>query len=241
MNREEVFARWAPEGAPWSAWVKPVLFAYVGDEAELPARPRLAPEALMLPAPADPYRAPAPRPRDLAVVVDLPGIASVGAGLALAGFGFQPVPLYNSLPMPNEFSRVYEQVAVDVWPVVRALAGAAPSLPSPDAGAPPAFLLDSARLASEHELRWRVFDNRSFSNGSDFPSGGRLQQAGIRRALVWGTPRWDVALTLRHWQQEGLPIFSTDGSDAEPLKISFWAPLRHWFESQAFHEGPGTS
>src|SRR5678815_782031 len=118
MTRDEIYARWAPEGAPWSAWVKPVLFSHLGDgDGEDPPRPRLNVAAL-LPAgepPGDPYRAPARRPDDVALVVDLPGADGVGAGLALAGLGFQPVPLYNALPGPRD-REPHEHVAVDQQP-----------------------------------------------------------------------------------------------------------------------------
>jgi hypothetical protein len=243
INKDEILERWAPAGAPWSKWVKPVLFAYLVDGSDDPPRPRLEVEALLPPGTPrrDPYREPTPRPTDVAVLVDLPGDTGVGAGLVLAGFGFQPVPLYNALPGPRDVE-VHEHVAVDVWPVVRALAVGARALGAPAVSAPPAFLLDSRRLAEDRRLLVTHFDNRSFSNWSDFPTAETLRARGIRRVVLWGELKWDVAVTLRRWQQAGLSLYLTrDGTSAQPLRISVWARLRHWFESQSFQDGPGTS
>lgn len=241
MNRDEIWARWSPEGARWSPWVKPVLFSNLGEsEAEEgdPPRPSLRLEALLPPGDAgDPYRSPARSPRDLAVIVDLPGVQSVGAGLALASLGFQPVPLYTSLPWVRVFPS--QRLAVETWPVVRALAVGARLLPRPDSASPPAFLLDSRRLTGGPS---DLLDNRTVISWSDFPTPEQLRQSGIARVMVWGAPAWDVAMVLRQWRSAGLPLLATDGHSSWPLTISFWTRVRHWFQSQAFYGGgPSTS
>jgi hypothetical protein len=71
--------------------------------------------------------------------VDLPGAEAVAMGVALAGHGFRPVPLFNGTSGPHE--------VIEVYPIVRALAAWARTMQTqrllPDA--PPAFLLDSRR------------------------------------------------------------------------------------------------
>src|SRR4051812_15946581 len=116
MDRKELFACWAPARARWSPWVKPVLFAHAQRAAEKFVLPELElrPESVLIPAAtverqtADhPYRAPRV-PGDVGVVVDLPGIASVGAGLALATLGFRPVPLFNAVPGGQQGRRFFK-------------------------------------------------------------------------------------------------------------------------------------
>src|SRR4051812_27302380 len=93
MHREEVLASWVPPDAVWSRWARPVLFAQMSEsEVEPPA--------------GEPWRALAvdwaPAPGDTLAVVDLPGAESVWMGLALAGRGYRPVPLFNACTGPCE-------------------------------------------------------------------------------------------------------------------------------------------
>jgi len=69
----------------------------------------------------------------VALVVDLPGAEGVAAGLAFAGRGYRPVPLYNALPDPHALPPLPIDVQiqapflrhlaaiVDVMPIVNAL------------------------------------------------------------------------------------------------------------------------
>src|SRR5947209_18025924 len=83
MTREELFDAWAPAGASWSDWAKPVLFAHW---------PRPLPAVADVPPPDLSWVPPAAD--RVALVVDLPGAASVHLGLALAAAGYRPVPLF---------------------------------------------------------------------------------------------------------------------------------------------------
>ena len=92
---------------------------------------------------------------------------------------------------------------VDVWPTVAALVtGAAPlGNAAVPADAPPAFLLDADRRTGRVVVTPGVFDNRSVSLPTDFPSAGRLRAGGVTRVVlvrsVGGTPQPDLAHTLR--------------------------------------------
>src|SRR5262249_39823929 len=92
MTPEEIFAAWAPAGAAWSLWARPVLFAQMPkaiDDNE-----------------SEPWREidvnAAPAAADCVLVLDLPGDESVWMALALAGRGFRPVPLFNGCTGPHE-------------------------------------------------------------------------------------------------------------------------------------------
>src|SRR4051794_4793341 len=109
MTRDELFDAWAPAGGPWSDWAKPVLFAHW--PRPLPPAPE--------PVAADLSWVPAPAER-VALVIDLPGAASVHVGLELAARGYRPVALFNACPPPAEGEPGVAVVPVE--PILAALA-----------------------------------------------------------------------------------------------------------------------
>src|SRR5215471_6573223 len=116
MNKEEIFSIWAPGNSIWSRWAKPVLFAHLDSALSYIS---------VGTAPTDVSWSPQPDER-VAIVLDLPAAEGVLGGLALAGRGYRPVPLYNALPLPfgetllspATISRV---AAVDVLPIISAV------------------------------------------------------------------------------------------------------------------------
>jgi hypothetical protein len=191
--------------------VKPVLFASLPDHSdprpigpppEWLTRDMMEPLAKAAPG-SHPYRRPGDRLADVVVVVDLSGAEGALLGVALAGHGFSPVPLYNGL--------WHEQAVIDTGPVMAALVDGARLVHEVPADAPPAFLLDADRLGVGRAIRPGDFDNRWFSTPTDFPSPEVLWGAGLRRlVLVQRSKRWpaaDLAPTLIAFQQRGLQLF----------------------------------
>lgn len=239
MNREEVFTVWAPENSAWSPWVAPVLFAQT-DWSE-----RIRPEPV---TPESPPWLPADL-GDTAIIVDLPGPASVEAGFALAARGFRPVPLYNASPGPEEAAGPGFRPAspwnavVDMGPLVDAIARVTLSLRnlqlSPEA--PPAFLLDSVRLSGIRHADPGMFDNRWMVFPQDFPSARFLLSRGIRRAILVQKdrlePQEDLAHALLRWQEGGIAVLSKkldDGAAAVAIKVR--RPSRYkaaWYRALA--------
>ena len=218
--QQQLYDRWAPEGAVWSTWVKPVLFAKMPDVTALLDGTHSAP------APFDVSWAP-PVSERVAIVVDLPGADSVNAGLALAGQGYRPVPLYNVVPGPPTLAA---PSAVDVGPVMGALWRGGDALEQLNLpyDAPPAFLLDSRRLASGAP-RPGGFDNRWVVLPQDFPSATFLASQGIRRAVLVqdnaGQPRSDLAHVLRRWQDGGIVVDGlSPAPDARPARLDVAKP-----------------
>jgi hypothetical protein len=198
MNREYVFNVWAPPGGPWSAWVKPVLFAHVDPLAAYPDVPLYVPQQSEWVPACD---------RTIALVLDLPGVLGVSSAMVAATNGFRPIPLYNALPSPSE------SAVCDIQPIVTALSMATPDLDKLNLryDAPPAFLLDSQRrVGTEQHPAPGMFDNRSVSLPTDFPSASRMLSMGIKRVvLVQETamePQVDLSHTLLRWQQAGIQI-----------------------------------
>lgn len=203
MTKYELFDIWAPAGAIWSRWVKPVLFAHV-----------IAPRPALLIGPAAPDVSWAPRADGrTAIVVDLPGEAGVQMGMALARVGYRPVPLYNAAPGPGpELSFGLPQAMVEVRPILWALREFGPELAALKlpACAPPAFLLDANRRTGHGPALPGRFDNRSVSFPTDFPGANLLLHRGVRDVVLvqqqGSQPEADLAHTLRRWQDAGISI-----------------------------------
>lgn len=195
MLGEELFEIWAPQGATWSPWAKPVLFA------QLHLTPSGASIGQWWSRPVD--WAP-PVDQRLAIVVDLPDALSIEIGLALAGRGYRPVPLYNCCTGPNP--------VLDVSRIQAGLIAGGGALSGVDwpVDPPPVFLLDSRRKRSLGRLSPGMFDNRWVVLPQDFPSANMLKAHGITGVLLVqehpGQPQNDLAHVLRRWQEAGLPI-----------------------------------
>jgi len=237
VNKYQTYAAWAPPSSIWSVWAKPVVFAH------MPAKPM---------EPGEPSTVDAPVPLDVppvaercAVILDLPAADAVAFAPALAEAGYRPVPLYNAAPA---LPPAPGGAALDVMPILRALRAAAPLLAAlgvPD-DAPPAFLLDARRSVGSTRPRPGVFDNRSISLPSDFPSAAFLQSHDVRQVLlVQATqikPQSDLAHTLLRYQRAGLPVrarsLANEGA-SQPIRIArpswFRSTLHHLVAQLGFH------
>jgi hypothetical protein len=188
--------------------VKPVLFAHLDtvtvEGFALPRPTWIRGEHLRVAETVTRYRTSA-REGTPAVVVDLPGIEGIAVGLALADFGFRPVPLYTALPAP--------EAIVPMFDLVRALIAGAEELgrKALPRAAPPAFLLDARRDGRGRQGKPGQFDNRSLAFPTDFPSANRLRDGGIGAVVLIqagsNDVREDIAQTLAAWAKGGLPQF----------------------------------
>ena len=216
MTKEEIFETWAPPDGRWSPWVKPVLFACLGDE---PLAPSVQADMIANWIP--------PADENVAVVLDLPGADGVWTGLTLAARGYRPVPLYNAVPRPTTTAFASLESGgsaslVDVAPILAALWHGTRLLQRTrlNPAAPPAFLLDANRRGEDGFPTPGGFDNRSISFTTDFPSATFLAAHAIRRALLIQSighhPQPDLAHTLRRWQDGGIVIESKALDSSEP-------------------------
>ncbi len=211
MSADRAFRAWAPSGARWTPWVKPVLFAHLEGVVPADSPPRSIDWAPFVLAGDDAPREPhAPhrtnaRRTDTAVIVDLQASRSLAAGLALLSLGFFPVPLFNALPAMHALiplQGTLERLAASTE--LRASA----VLP---ADAPPAFLLDRRRDGSATSPPQVEFDNRSFVSATDFPSPQSLVRHGIARVVVVTTTvADDLADVLIALHDAGLELLRID-------------------------------
>jgi hypothetical protein len=168
----------------------------------------------------------------IAIVVDLEGVASVAAGVALAAKGFRPVPLYNGAHGAD--------AVVDQEPLLAALAGGADALRALDlrSSAPPAFLLDARRFPARTAAPGKL-DNRWMVFPQDLPSANLLLSRGIRRAVVLFEGRMmdDLAHVLRRWQEGGVRIEGKPEKEGDlPRAIDVPKPSRYramWYRALA--------
>jgi hypothetical protein len=144
-----------------------------------------------------------------ALVIDLPGVQSVAAGVTAAHAGFRPVPLFNALPGDNAL--------VDVWPIVGALEQLAEEIRNAriPQNAPPAFLLDAHRVGHIRPFGASWFDNRSVTFPTDFPSEGTLASAGISRIVIVAEHvTYDLLTMVSRWKRGAIDVerMSVDGT-----------------------------
>jgi len=185
----DAYACWAPEGGPWSPWVKPVLFAQEVSFLQDAAAPIASDAVAHLPA----------GDSDAFVVVDCPGHQSVSVGMALARRGYRPVPLFNGVHA--------ESAIVATRPIIASLRREAAELAALGLriDAPPAFLLDSDRL-NGLPLPGQ-FDNRWVVVPEDFPSANRLLAAGLRRCILLGAGSHpDLPHVLLRYRDAGVTL-----------------------------------
>jgi hypothetical protein len=183
------------------------LFAYLDLEiSQIPAT-EVAGDVSWAPPPGE----------NTVLVLDLPGAEGVLTGVVLAGRGYQPVPLYNAVPLPYSELRLdplasKAVAAVDVLPILSALRKGSEQLAQTKLpfDAPPAFLLDANRHGAGRKMQPEEFDNRSVSFTTDFPSANFLASHGIQRVMLVQRdriePQPDLAHSFRRWQDGGIKL-----------------------------------
>ena len=208
LNKDEILSVWAPSESPWSRWVKTVLFSFCDSNLAIAAFRTSAPRLNSIPAPGSSV-----------LIVDLPGEEGVLAGMELARLGYRPIPVYSALPFPlNEKALPAErrsQTTVDVAPILTTICNETESLKAVrlPAVAPPAFLLDADRRMARIDPSAGIFDNRSVSFETDFPSSDFLLAHGIGSAFViqkGDEIAGDLAQTLLAWQGRGIHVLLKD-------------------------------
>ena len=216
MIQSRAWDAYAPDGADWSPWAKPVVFA-MPEPLQVFGTPPVAYELgrRSWPATIGP---------ETFVIVDLVGATSVAAGLALAAYGLRPVPLFNGV-------HASAACLVDHAPIRAALAGSAAALVAMELppSAPPCFLLDALRM--QGSPRPRVFDNRWVVTPEDFPSANRLLASGLRRRILLGAPAHeDLAHVLLRYANAGIELrIDDDGTlrDYTPTRPAWFASVMH--------------
>jgi hypothetical protein len=221
MTNIEVFKIWAQDGVLWTEWAKPVLFAGMVHPGSYPLKIPDINWADMSVSTAG---------KDTALIVDLPDEKGVEESLALAQFGYRPVPLYNGVA-----GTYGTGIAVSVRDLVRALYTGAGILQTIliKKDAPPVFMLDSRRMSGVSKYPGK-YDNRWCIFPQDMPSATFLIKQGIRRVIIrtareqdnpLGNIKDDLTHVLRRYQEAGIKMQHTVG-DGEIKDITVTTPPR---------------
>ena len=211
MTGREAYKIWAPAGAGWVEWVKPVPFIEPGSTGQImPVINFTIPDIYY----SDGLT------QDTAVIVDLPGYESVNEGIALARLGFRPIPLYN-----GTYGQQGAMALVDNHSIHGALLRGASELAKTTLceNSPPAFLADSNRL-HRHKMSVSVFDNSWDLYDQDFPSAECFLGNGINRIVVRGEKiHKDLAGILYKFRKKGIAVFLTNGYE-NPKEVRIKKP-----------------
>lgn len=205
MEGKDLYAQWAPKAAyTWTRYAKPALFVHAQRLSEWGQN--MAQSLRPVDIPAELRRLIVNN--QTVVIVDLPGVKGIEAGLALARIGIRPIPLYNGIH--NEESEVLRN-AVDNLPLINALVSGASALDTPalHPESKPAFLLDAERNKNI-TLTENIYDNRWALETDDMPEAIYLHQQNVTRVVLW-TDRAvadDVAQVVKRYQESGIEAFT---------------------------------
>ena len=212
MTAKEIYQIWAPYGKKLVDWVRPVPFVqmnyyqkmYNYSDFVIPTIGYVNKEE-----------------KDVAYIVDLPGIESVKEGLALAKEGFRPIPIFNgTVEQPKSRATVDNQSAgVGLVLGVEEL-----SRITIDDSALPVFLTDRNRL-QRYKMDVSVFDNSWDVYPQDLPSAEYLFSQGIRKVVVVGpNVAKDLKKILYKYQKNNIEIYWTDRYEL-PKKVKIRRPF----------------
>lgn len=171
MTNKECYKVWAPSGKKWIDWVRPVPFIMAQADVKGYHAGKLSISSIDL---IDESW------ENAAVIVDLPGDESVEVGLALAKFGYRPIPIYN-----GTIEQKNARATVDNQTVGAALLWGAEILSGIEIKdeALPVFLLDKNRL-NRFKLDIGLFDNSWDVYPQDLPSADYFLKNGIQKIIV---------------------------------------------------------
>lgn len=215
MTGKEIFKIWAPKGAKWTEWVRPVPFVSIDDFSKLySCHDFTIPNITYI----------SKLPEYTAIIVNLPGTESIKEGIALAKIGFRPIPLYNGTNEQQGAMPTTNNHAVQSGLIYGAIALQKRRISNT---APPAFLLDSNRT-NKFKMNQSVFDNSWDIYDQDFPSAEYLLKNGIKKIIIiGGSIQRDLSKILYKFQKKGITILFTNGyQKVKKIKLYPWSGLK---------------
>ena len=198
MIGKEVYKIYAPNGAKWVEWIRPVPFVAIDTYHRKPIVDWVERKIMFL----QQYQ------KDTAIIVDLPGKESIELGIGLAHIGYRPIPLFNGTD-----EQPGSQATTNTYWVESCLINASQKLKNIPLqhDTNPAFLLDSYRR-NRYRAKESIFDNSWDIYKQDVPSAEYFKQNDITKIIVVGnTIQHDLKKILFIWQEKGLTIYLTEG------------------------------
>ena len=218
MLGKEIYKIYAPEGAKWTEWIRPVPFVAINTYNRSSVNSWVDRKNIFL----NQYKS------DTAIFVDLPGKESIELGIALAQIGYRPIPIFNGT---NE--QLGSKATTDTYLVESSLINSAEKLRNIELknDSNPAFLLDSSRT-NRYRASESIFDNSWDLYGQDIPSLEYFKQNGINKIIVVGNEiQRDLRKIFFKFQDAGIDFFLTD-SYSPIQKIILKKTIKEKFEKE---------
>lgn len=208
MKNRDVYKIWAPQGAKWIEWVRPVPFVELSDYSKEYAFSNFKIPKIFYTAAYS---------NDTAIIIDLPGYESIEDGIALAKLGYRPIPIFNGTNEQKGAMATTDNHAVEFGLIYGASKLKKIELPN---DAQPVFLLDTNRL-NRYKMNISIFDNSWDVYDQDMPSAEYFLKNGINKIIVRSKKvEKDLSKILYKYQQKGISILHTQGyEEAKVIKI----------------------
>ena len=211
MTGRDIFKIWAPRGAKWVEWVRPVPFVGIDENFE-----GYEVENFVIPK----INYIKEFTTNTAIFIDLPGNNSIKEGLAVAKLGFRPIPIYNGTDEQKGAMATVDNKAIKIGLIKGAIELQNIQIRK---NAPPAFLLDTNRM-NRYKMNPSVFDNSWDIYAQDIPSAEYFLKNDINKIIIIGKIiHKDLKIILYPFQQKGISIYLTNGYE-QPQKIILKKP-----------------
>ena len=218
MRGKEIYKTYAPNGAKWTDWVRPVPFVAIDTYNRKPIADWMERKAMFLKN----YQ------QDTAIFVDLPGKESIELSIDLAYKGYRPIPIFNGTD-----EQPGSQATTNTYLIESCLINGSEKLKNIklDNNANPAFLLDSYRT-NRYRAKESIFDNSWDLYKQDIPSAEYFKQNGITKIIIVGDAiQRDLKKIFLKFQEKGIDIYLTDGYTF-PQKVKLTKTIKERFEKE---------
>lgn len=218
MRGKEIYKIYAPNGAKWTDWVRPVPFVAIDTYNRKPIADWMERKAMFLKN----YQ------QDTAIFVDLPGKESIELSIDLAYKGYRPIPIFNGTD-----EQPGSQATTNTYLIESCLINGSEKLKNIklDNNANPAFLLDSYRT-NRYRAKESIFDNSWDLYKQDIPSAEYFKQNGITKIIIVGDAiQRDLKKIFLKFQEKGIDIYLTDGYTF-PQKVKLTKTIKERFEKE---------
>lgn len=198
MVGKEIYKIYAPNGAKWTEWVRPVPFVAIDTYSRKPISDWIDRKIMFLKQ----YE------KDVAIFIDLPGKESIELGISLAYIGYRPIPLFNGTD-----EQLCSQATTDTYLVESCLINGYEKLKkiSLNNNANPSFLLDNSRT-NRFRAKESIFDNSWDLYKQDIPTPQYFKENGINKIIIIGNNiQRDLKKIFFEFQNVGVEIYFTDG------------------------------
>ena len=205
MIGKDLYRIYAPDGAKWTEWVRPVPFVAIDKYNRKPIGNWMERKIMFL----EQYE------KDTAIFVDLLGEESIELGISLAHMGYRPIPIFNGTDQQQ-----FSQATTNTYIIEKSLIVGGEKLKGikirDDAN--PAFLLDSSRM-NRYRGKESIFDNSWDIYKQDIPTAEYFKNSGISKIVVVSDKiNKDLKKIFFEFQNKEIEIYLTNGY-ALPQKV----------------------